>query len=269
MIDPDTLPAEPLPRLLAVMAALRDPADGCPWDLEQTWSTIAPYTIEEAYEVADAIARSAWNEVPGELGDLLLQVVYFAQMGREEERFDFGDIARIAAEKMILRHPHVFGTEQIADEAAQNAAWEVQKANERRARGETRVLDGVAIALPALSRALKLQNRAARVGFDWPDEAGVLDKIVEEAGELAEVARDGDADRIEDEAGDLLFAVVNLVRKLGVDPEAALRRTNTKFQRRFAAVEDELGARGRAPAQSDLLEMDAIWAEVKAREKSD
>ncbi|RDC75388.1 nucleoside triphosphate pyrophosphohydrolase [Rhodovulum sp. 12E13] len=254
-------------RLVAIMARLRDREAGCPWDIEQTWETIAPYTIEEAYEVADAIERRAWAELEGELGDLLLQVVYFTQMGAEEGRFDFDSVAGAIADKMVARHPHVFGDEsrdKSADQQVQD--WERVKAAERAAKGETRVLDGVALGLPALTRALKLQKRAARVGFDWDDPQAVLAKIAEEAAELAEAQAGADADALEDETGDLLFAVVNLARHLGVDPEAALRRTNAKFTRRFAAVEDGLAAEGRSPAEATLEEMESHWQAAKRAE---
>jgi len=254
-----------LPRLLAVMARLRDPKTGCPWDIEQTWDTIAPYTIEEAHEVADAIARRAWGELKGELGDLLLQVVYFAQIGREEGRFDFHDIAEAVADKIVARHPHVFGATSRERSAIDQAGdWEATKAAERAARGEARVLDGVALALPALTRAAKLQKRAARVGFDWDDPALVLDKIDEELHELAQAP---DADAREDEFGDLLFALVNHARHLGVDPESALRRTNAKFTRRFRLMEDALHAQGRAPADATLDEFEALWQAAKATER--
>ena len=258
----------PLERLVAIMARLRDPETGCPWDIEQSWETIAPYTIEEAHEVADAIARKAWDELEAELGDLLLQVVYFAQMGAEEGRFDLDGIAARIGDKMVARHPHVFGAESREKSADQQVAdWERLKAAERAAKGQTRVLDGVALGLPALTRALKLQKRAARVGFDWGEPAAVLEKVAEEAAELAEVARGGDRDAMEDEMGDLLFAVANLARHLDVDPEAALRRTNAKFVRRFAAVEDALAARGRAPAEAGLSEMEALWQDAKRAER--
>ena len=258
----------PLERLVAIMARLRDPETGCPWDVEQSWETIAPYTIEEAHEVADAIARKAWDELEAELGDLLLQVVYFAQMGAEEGRFDLDGIAARIGDKMVARHPHVFGAESREKSADQQVAdWERLKAAERAAKGQTRVLDGVALGLPALTRALKLQKRAARVGFDWGEPAAVLEKVAEEAAELAEVARGGDRDAVEDEMGDLLFAVANLARHLDVDPEAALRRTNAKFVRRFAAVEDALAARGRAPAEAGLSEMEALWQDAKRAER--
>jgi ATP diphosphatase len=267
---PDGPPPEsaPVARLVAIMARLRDRETGCPWDIAQTWETIAPYTIEEAHEVADAIERQAWGELEGELGDLLLQVVYFAQMGAEEGRFDLDAIARAVGDKMVARHPHVFGEESREKSADQQVLdWEAQKAAERAARGETRVLDGVALGLPALTRAAKLQKRAARVGFDWDDPRAVTAKIAEEAGELAEARGTGDADAMEDELGDLLFAVVNLGRHLGLDPEAALRRTNAKFERRFAAVEDGLAARGASPAEASLAEMEALWQAAKRAER--
>ncbi|MEQ3626777.1 MAG: nucleoside triphosphate pyrophosphohydrolase [Marinobacter sp.] len=256
-----------MPRLLEIMARLRDPDGGCPWDLEQTYASIVPYTIEEAYEVADAVQRGAWDELELELGDLLLQVVYFAQMASEDRRFDFDSIAQKIADKMVDRHPHVFGEETRADTAAQNAAWEVHKATERAARGEAGVLDGVALGLPALTRALKLQKRAARVGFDWNDPHAVLAKVAEESGELVEAHASGDADHVEDEMGDLLFVMVNLARHMGVDPETALRRTNGKFTRRFGQIEESLAAQGRTPAEATLEEMDALWTAAKTAEK--
>lgn len=265
-----TAPADPDPmaRLLAIMARLRDPATGCPWDIEQTWDSIAPYTIEEAHEVADAIARRDWDDLRGELGDLLLQVVYFAQMGREEGRFGFDDIARAIGDKMIARHPHVFGAESRDKSADQQTRdWEVQKAAERRARGETGVLDGVALGLPALMRAQKLQKRAARVGFDWNDPQAVLAKIAEESAELTEAAASADPDRIEDELGDLLFVMVNLARHLGADAETALRRSNAKFTRRFGAIEQGLAAAGKTPQEATLEEMEALWQRAKLAER--
>ena len=266
IFDRDTGAEGQMQRLLAIMACLRDPDKGCPWDIEQTYATIAPYTIEEAYEVADAVEREAWGELEGELGDLLLQTVYFAQMGAEDGRFDFASIARAIADKMVSRHPHVFGPESRDKSAAQQTRdWEVQKAAERKAKGEHRTLDGVAMGLPALSRALKLQNRAARVGFDWDDVSAVLAKVQEEAAEFAEA--EGDADAMEDEMGDLLFVLTNLARHKGVDPEAALRRTNAKFTRRFNAIEDALKAEGRTPTEATLDEMDALWTQIKQAEK--
>jgi len=258
-----------LPRLLEIMRRLRDPDTGCPWDIEQDFKSIAPYTIEEAYEVADAIERQDWPELEGELGDLLLQTVYHTAMGQELGHFTFETVTKNIADKMVARHPHVFGDESRDKSADQQTAdWEKIKAAERAGKAQKGALDGVAIGLPALLRAMKLQKRAARVGFDWPDTTHVLDKLVEESRELVE-ARDGmDADAMEDEMGDLLFVMANLARHMGIDPEAALRRTNAKFTRRFGAVERKLAARGKTPDQSDLAEMDALWDAVKADEKT-
>ncbi len=258
-----------MPRLLAIMARLRDPAGGCPWDLEQDFASIAPYTIEEAYEVADAIERQAWGELEGELGDLLLQVVYHAQMAAEAGHFDFAAVARNVSDKMVARHPHVFGADSRDKSADQQVAdWERIKAAERAAKAETGVLDGVAVGLPALMRAVKLQKRAARVGFDWPTTGEVLDKIAEESRELVEARDSLSADEIEDEMGDLLFVMANLARHLKVDPETALRRANAKFTRRFRAIEAALARDGRRPEDSDLAEMDALWNAAKAAEKA-
>lgn len=254
-------------RLLEIMRRLRDPETGCPWDIEQTFETIAPYTIEEAYEVADAIERGATGELEGELGDLLLQVVYHAAIGQERGEFDFQSIVGAISDKMVDRHPHVFGSEN-RDKSAddQTRDWEAAKAAERARKKETRTLDGVALGLPALTRALKLQKRLARVGFDWGSEGPVLDKITEEIAELKE-ARETSLDATEDEFGDLLFVLVNLARHWGVDPEAALRRTNAKVERRFAWVEDRLSEDGKAPQDSGLDEMDALWDAAKAAER--
>jgi ATP diphosphatase len=264
----DQLIADPdggLPRLLEIMARLRDPETGCPWDIAQTFATIAPYTIEEAYEVADAIDRAAWPELEGELGDLLLQTVYHAQIGAEVGLFDFDSIVRLIADKMVARHPHVFGSEHRNKTPAQQTAdWEAIKAAER---GPARVLDGVAHGLPALMRAVKLQNRAARVGFDWPQTTQVLDKMLEEARELVEARDTMTATEQTEEFGDLLFVMANLARHLDIDPEAALRGANQKFTHRFGHIEDALAAKGRTPAQSDLAEMDALWDDAKAQEK--
>ena len=258
-----------MPRLLAIMARLRDPVTGCPWDIAQDFATIAPYTIEEAHEVADAIARQAWGELEGELGDLLLQTVYHAQMGAEAGHFDFASVVRGISDKMVARHPHVFGTESRDKTAEQQtAAWEAIKALERAGRAEGRVLDGVALGLPALTRALKLQKRAARVGFDWPSTDEVLDKIVEEARELVEARDTLTIDEMAEEFGDLMFVMVNLGRHLGLDAEAALRGTNAKFTRRFDRIEDWLAERGVTPVQSNLAEMDALWSRAKADEKA-
>jgi ATP diphosphatase len=269
--DSDALVHDPnggMPRLLEIMRRLRDPDTGCPWDIEQDFATIAPYTIEEAYEVADAIERAAWGELRGELGDLLFQSVFHAQMASERGLFDFHDVANTMSDKMVARHPHVFG-DQSREKSAEDQTrdWETVKAAERAAKGATGVLDDVAVGLPALLRALKLQKRAARVGFDWPQTAQVLDKLQEEARELVEAQDRLSADEIEDEMGDLLFVMANLARHLDVDPEAALRRTNAKFTRRFGAIEARLSEEGRRPDEATLEEMDALWDEVKAAEK--
>lgn len=256
--------------LLEIMARLRDPDEGCPWDLEQDFASIAPYTIEEAYEVADAIERGDMDELKDELGDLLLQVVFHAQMAKEEGRFDFSDVVRAICEKMTRRHPHVFGDEEQRNAGAVKGRWEEIKAEEKAAKGATAasILDDVPLALPALARAIKLQNRAARVGFDWPDTSLVIDKLNEEMLELsAEVAKGGDPDRLEDEMGDLLFVYANLARHMKVDPEAALRRANAKFRRRFGRIEEKLAAAGKRPEESSLEEMDALWNEAKAEER--
>jgi ATP diphosphatase len=255
-----------LPRLRAIMRALRDPRTGCPWDIEQSFASIAPYTIEEAHEVADAIERQAWDELAAELGDLQLQVIYHAQMAEEEGFFELEDVLRTICDKMIARHPHVFGKDSRDKTPEQQTHdWEALKARERGARA--RVLDGVAMGLPALTRAVKLQNRAARVGFDWPEIGQVLDKMIEESRELVEARAELSPDAQAEEFGDLLFVMANLARHMGLDPEAALRSANAKFTRRFRYIEDELEKRGRAPAQSDLAEMDALWNAAKAQEK--
>jgi MazG family protein len=266
----ETLPKEPLPRLLAVMAWLRDRQHGCPWDIDQTFQTIAPYTIEEAYEVADAIERNDMPALKEELGDLLLQVVYHAQIAQEAQAFGFADVASAIAEKMIDRHPHVFGDATIDTSEAQTVSWEARKAAERAAKQTAQpagALDGVARALPALLRAEKIQNRAARVGFDWADTAPVIDKIEEELGELRAEITAGTVDqaRLTDELGDVLFAVANLARHCKVDPEAALRATNDKFERRFGYIERQLATQGRKPADASLVEMEALWQEAKTR----
>lgn len=267
---PDASPT-PIQRLLAVMSRLRDPASGCPWDIEQTFETIAPYTIEEAYEVADAINAGDHDALKDELGDLLFQVVYYAQMSRETGGYDFDDIATHEADKMIRRHPHVFGTAEVKDADAQTRNWEAQKAAERAEKAENgaqSVLDGVAKALPALIRAEKLTKWAARVGFDWPTTEEVLAKIDEELAEVrVEIDTVAPRERLEDEIGDLLFAVANLARKLDIDPEAALRGTNDKFTRRFHRIEAALAQRGKSPDRSDLAEMDALWNEAKRDER--
>jgi ATP diphosphatase len=258
-------PAGGLARLREIMARLRDPETGCPWDLEQTFATIAPYTVEEAHEVADAIERQAWDELKGELGDLLFQSVFHAQMADEAGLFDLDDVIRGISDKMLARHPHVFGDASRDKSAAQQIAdWEAIKAAER---GPGRVLDGVALGLPGLTRAVKLQKRAARVGFDWPSTDEVVAKIIEEAAELVEARDQLTETEVTEEFGDLLFVMANLARHLNVDPEAALRAANAKFTRRFARIEDWLAEDGRSPAVSDLAEMDALWNRAKAEEK--
>ena len=266
----ETLPKEPMARLLAVMAWLRDRQHGCPWDIDQTFRTIAPYTIEEAYEVADAIERDDMPALKEELGDLLLQVVYHAQMASEAKAFGFGDVAAAIADKMVDRHPHVFADARIDTAEAQTISWEARKAAERAAKQTVEpagALSGVARALPALLRAEKIQKRAARVGFDWKETAPVIDKIEEELGELRAEITAGTVDqtRLADELGDVLFAVANLARHCKVDPEAALRATNDKFERRFGYIERRLAERGRKPVDATLAEMEGLWQEAKTR----
>ena len=266
----NSLPKEPMARLLAVMAWLRDRQYGCPWDVDQTFKTIAPYTIEEAYEVADAIERNDMPALKEELGDLLLQVVYHAQIAEEARAFGFSDVAAAIADKMVDRHPHVFADARIDTAEAQTVSWEARKAAERAAKqgiAPTGALDGVARALPALLRAEKIQKRAARVGFDWKETAPVIDKIEEELGELRTEIEAGTVDhaRLTDELGDVLFAVANLARHCKVDPEAALRATNDKFERRFGYIERQLAAQGRKPADASLTEMELLWQEAKTR----
>ncbi|HSV28333.1 MAG TPA: nucleoside triphosphate pyrophosphohydrolase [Candidatus Omnitrophota bacterium] len=259
----------PIDRLLSIMARLRDPAGGCPWDLEQTFATIAPYTIEEAYEVAEAIEHGDMASLKDELGDLLFQVVFYAQMAKEQGDWDFDAVATAIADKMERRHPHVFGDADIPTAEAQTKAWEVVKAAERADKGSASVLDGVARTLPPMTRALKLQNRAARVGFDWAKPADVLDKITEEVDEIKhEIAVHAAHDRLEDEMGDVLFACVNLARKLNIDPERALKRANAKFDRRFRHIESELQAQGSSPEASTLDEMEALWTQAKHLERN-
>lgn len=257
-------------RLLEIMRRLRDPVSGCPWDIEQDFASIVPYTIEEAHEVADAIERQAWGELPGELGDLLLQVVFHAQMATDQGMFGFQDVVRAISDKMLARHPHVFGTESRDKTPAQQTRdWEKIKAAERGAANHrARVLDGVALGLPGLTRAVKLQKRAARVGFDWPSTDEVVAKIAEEAAELVEARDQLTAAEVTEEFGDLLFVMANLARHLDVDPEAALRAANAKFNRRFGRIEDWLAEAGRSPSDSDLAEMDALWNRAKAEEKA-
>lgn len=254
-------------RLLGIMARLRDPAGGCPWDLEQDFTSIAPYTVEEAYEVADAIERGDFDDLRDELGDLLLQVVFHAQMARERGLFGFDDVARAIADKLERRHPHVFGDASYRDAAEQTRAWDELKAQERAARSSGSLLDGIPVAMPALTRARKLGKRAAEAGFDWPDAAGPRAKVHEELAEL-EQARDAGAGRgeLEAELGDVLFAVVNYARHLGVDPEEALRGTNARFTRRFQHVERRLAEQGIPLAEAGLERMDGLWNEAKTAE---
>ncbi|MFN4014459.1 MAG: nucleoside triphosphate pyrophosphohydrolase [Reyranella sp.] len=270
---PESLPKEPLPRLLAVMAWLRDRQHGCPWDIDQTFQTIAPYTIEEAYEVADAIERNDLLALKEELGDLLLQVVYHSQIASEVEAFAFDDVAAAVADKMVDRHPHVFGDMDIRTADAQTVSWEARKAAERAAKGASEgttgggALDGVARALPALMRAEKIQKRAARVGFDWATIGPVIDKIEEELKELRAELDAGEIDqaKVTDELGDVLFAVANLARHCKVDPEVALRATNDKFEKRFRHIERRLSETGRTPSEASLEEMEALWQDAKTQ----
>jgi ATP diphosphatase len=266
-------PSRDIAALIDIMAALRTPGSGCPWDLEQRFATIAPYTIEEAYEVADAIARGDLGDLREELGDLLLQVAFHARMAQEQGAFDFGDVVEAITQKLLRRHPHVFGDARGLKVEAVNALWDRIKAQEKTDRGAsgngaqpTGALAGVPIGLPALTRALKLQGKAGKVGFDWNDPRAVLAKIREEADEIEAALDAAGGDAIAGEVGDLLFAVVNLARHVGADPEAVLRATNAKFERRFAAIERALAARGKSPGDATLAEMDALWDAAKAAE---
>jgi len=272
------LPSRDMSRLLEIMAALRTPGSGCPWDLEQNFATIAPYTLEEAYEVADAILRNDLADLREELGDLLLQVVFHARMAQEQGAFDFGDVVAGITEKLIRRHPHVFGDTGKLTSQAVEGLWERIKAEEKAERAVKRTaapkderpgaaLAGVPATLPALTRAHKLQAEASKVGFDWNDPLAVLKKIREEADEIEAEINAGSRTEAGHEVGDLLFAVVNLARHVGADPEAVLRATNHKFEQRFAAIEHALAQRGKAPEQASLAEMDALWNEAKAAEK--
>lgn len=268
-------PSRDIGRLIDIMAALRTPGTGCPWDLAQNFSTIAPYTLEEAYEVADAIARGDLIDLKDELGDLLLQVVFHARMAQEQGAFDFGDVVQAITEKLVRRHPHVFGDEQSRTPQAVEGLWERIKAEERAARNDKReqgALAGVPVALPALTRALKLQEKAGKVGFDWNDVRAVLHKIREEADEIEAALGNDDAGasptaEAAAEVGDLMFAVVNLARHLRADPESLLRQPNRKFERRFAAIERALAANGKTPRESTLAEMDKLWDNAKAEER--
>lgn len=260
----------PIDRLLAIMARLRAPKDGCPWDLEQTFDTIAPYTVEEAYEVADAIERGDLRDLKEELGDLLLQVVFHSRMAEEQGAFAFDDVARAINDKMVRRHPHVFGDETYASLAHQKQGWEDLKAAERATKGAgapASLLDDVPVGLPGLTRAVKLSRRAAGVGFVWPTVQDVIAKLHEEVGEMLVEIAAGDLEKAKGEIGDVLFVVANLARTLDVDPEDAIRATNAKFVRRFQHVERRLAERGRTPSQSDLAEMDGLWDEAKVAER--
>jgi ATP diphosphatase len=265
-------PSRDIARLLEIMAALRTPGSGCPWDLQQTFETIAPYTIEEAYEVADAIVRGNLDDLRDELGDLLLQVVFHARMAQEQGVFDFADVVESLTAKLLRRHPHVFGEMRGLTPKAVEGLWERIKRAERaktggQPSGHESALAGVPAALPALTRALKLQGKAGKVGFDWNDPRAVLAKIREEADEIERELAAGDHATAGAEVGDLLFAVVNLARHLDVDPEAMLRATNQKFERRFAAIERALADRGKSPQTASLEEMDELWNEAKAAER--
>ena len=263
-------PSRDIARLIEIMAALRTPGSGCPWDLEQSFATIASHTLEEAYEVADAIARGDLRDLKDELGDLLLQVVFHARMAQEQGAFDFGDVVDTVTTKLIRRHPHVFADEQGRTAEAVKGLWERIKAEEKTDRGDSAaegVLAGVPVALPALTRAVKLQSKAGRVGFDWNDARAVLAKIREEVAEIEAALDAGDTVHAAHEVGDLLFAVVNMARHLAKDPEGLLRETNLKFERRFASIERALAARGKAPKDATLAEMDALWDAAKAAEK--
>jgi ATP diphosphatase len=261
-------PAEDIDSLLEIMRRLRDPKTGCPWDIEQTFATIAPYTIEEAYEVSGAIEAEDWASLKDELGDLLFQVVYHARMAEELGRFDFADVVNAISAKMVRRHPHVFGDSvKIGSAAEQTVAWDEHKRREREGKALTGILDDVPTALPALLRAVKLQRRAAKVGFDWDNAAKVLDKLAEESAEIVEAQQAGaDPTKLEEEMGDLLFVAVNLARHLNVEPESALRRANAKFVRRFKAIEAALAKEERTPAEATLDEMEALWQAAKKDE---
>lgn len=267
---PETLPRDEIATLLAIMQALRTPETGCPWDLEQDFCSIAPYTVEEAYEVVDAIEREQMDDLRDELGDLLLQVVYHAQMAKEAEHFNFNDVVEAITTKMVRRHPHVFGDPTARAAGVEKGFWERAKEAERTGtkKQRERLLDDLPAALPALTRALKLQSRAARVGFDWPDISHVLDKMLEEARELTEARNNLSIDKQSEEFGDLLFVMVNLGRHLGLDAEDCLRKANAKFMRRFNYIEDTLKAQNATIEQASLEEMDAIWNEIRKQEKS-
>jgi ATP diphosphatase len=267
MTEPAVSAEAELRRLLDIMAALRDPATGCPWDKTQSFETIAPYTIEEAYEVADAIAQRDFASLPDELGDLLFQVVYHARIAEEAGLFAFRDVAKSISDKMIRRHPHVFGDAAARDATAQSAAWESQKSAERAARRQSGALAGVPTGLPALTRAMKLTSRAARVGFDWPDAEQVLVKLDEEIQELRAELGNADPARLTDEVGDMLFVLANLARKLNLDPETCLRHANEKFTRRFNAMERHFETQAQSLADLPLAQMEAGWQRIKSAER--
>ncbi|ACA20227.1 MazG family protein [Methylobacterium sp. 4-46] len=257
----------PIERLLAIMARLRDRETGCPWDLRQDFASIVPYTIEEAYEVADAVDRGDLDDLRDELGDLLFQVVFQARLAEEAGAFAFADVATAIADKMVRRHPHIFGEARDLDPEAVSAQWAAIKAAERARRGRPEgTLGGVPLALPALTRAEKISAKAAAVGFDWPDAAEVVDKVREETEEVAEALAAGDGEALAEEIGDLLFSVANLARHAGIDPEEALRRANRKFRRRFEAMEARLRARGQDLPEAGLAAMEEAWAAVKREE---
>jgi ATP diphosphatase len=272
-------PSSDIRRLIEIMAALRDPVAGCPWDIEQTFASIVPFTIEEAYEVADAVERGSTEDLRDELGDSLLQVVFHARMAEEAGMFDFGGVVEAITAKLVRRHPHVFGDANAPSSVAVKALWGRIKAEEKRAKSEARAmrglpkqapsgaLDGVPLALPALTRAMKLQEKAGKVGFDWNDVRAVLAKVREELAEVEAEIVTGSAQSLAGEVGDLLFAAVNLARHLKVDPEAALRGANAKFEQRFAHIENRLAEDGRAAEGSSLDEMESLWVEAKARER--
>jgi MazG family protein len=262
-LDPTQMNPRDIATLRAIMVALRAPVTGCPWDLEQNFATIAPYTIEEAYEVADAIERGSMPDLKDELGDLLLQPIYHAQMAAEAGHFTFDDVIEAVVTKMIRRHPHVFGDEASRKTGVAKGFWEENKAKERAGQPQAGLLDSITKALPGLTRAVKLQARAAKVGFDWPSVENVYDKVAEEIAEFREAPDDKKAE----EYGDLLFALANVARHLGIDPEAAVRSTNAKFERRFAFIESELAKVDKGPRQSNLAEMDALWNKAKLAER--
>jgi ATP diphosphatase len=276
LLAPPMQPSSDIRRLIEIMAALRDPVAGCPWDVEQTFASIAPFTIEEAYEVADAVERGSTEDLREELGDLLLQVVFHARMAEEAGLFDFGGVVEAITDKLVRRHPHVFGDARALSPDAVKALWGRIKAEEKRAKSESHgspgqapssALDGVPLALPALMRAMKLQEKAGKVGFDWNDVRAVLEKIREEVVEVEAEIGAGSAQSLSAEVGDLLFAAVNLARHLKVDPEAALRGANAKFERRFAHIEHRLAERGQTPEGASLDEMESLWVEAKAKEQ--